>query len=347
MNIIKNGEILDVKGINRNLFLYLNNDIRECYEHESLYFADSIRFTSEKGADGFYHVVRYTDIYTNFAYKMEDYLKGIPPVKSSSSELLFRNILSFDKEKLLITVKCDNDYFEVICCHIGIDYNSEGSPIWRPVDCHFLSHKYKEVEMKELFKIALLNFSCVEESPISIYVRSVERFPPLNELISKRKVVPKKGAATTDYFCKYEEKMPNWALTPNSNKYICKVSEWNNTFNFEICKDDFPLKDYVTDRDGGWFVYLYKECIKSNKIFQTRFDAQSFLSKISMIPNPKFSFSGCSMLELPDSFHATIDFSCSVEELFLELGVDSFLVEKVDYRENIGLTDLTEYQNRK
>lgn len=343
MNIIENGQLCEA-SIKKNLFLYLSDDIKECSESDPLYFAKCLKYINEKGDDGFYHLSRKSQIYTNIYFRLEDCLNGIPSQYHSLFEGKFKAIIPSNKEKLVLTVINDDDFFEVTCSHIKIFYdNHNNQQIWNPVNCQYYSHKYTNEEMDKLFKVALLNFNCYEVSPITTYISFIERIPS-NFEIKKRRFISTVRPGSNQY--KYG--LPLWANGTTSKKYKCILKYQDKKINFKIERDDFPMRNITSDRDGGFYVYLEKDIIDGQIQFKTIYDVQSYILSISNSSNINFIDSTIIPKSgiFPYRFVSEIDYNCSIKELFSELAVEDILTECVSYRDNIDASDLEKYKDR-
>ena len=298
---------------------------------------------------GHYHLVRTSPLYYKYVYELSDN-QDDDHLPSSNVIRSFRGrIVASDGEKLLITVRSEEYFFEVECDYVSI---SEGAGImnFSANNCKFYSHRYSEEEMIKLFMESSEHFYSWLESPHNVYISKIERMPSNIDLSIKFLDSQKPGNMNSwnDYKTNYYAAVPEWGKNLKSEELICSVSvnESTKTICYKIEKDDYKMTNYTTDRDGGWFVYLRREHVEGRKIFKTIYDIQEYFLRIISKSDIKYVFSNKIYLSciFPFNYNTVIVFKTTIETFFSEIEVDDYwtVVEKA--RDNVSLTGLSYYE---
>lgn len=314
-------------------------------------FADNICYECQEDQEhfkGYFQLVRTSPLYYTFAYNIDDDPKNMP-LPSSNFEKEFRGyIVAYDREKLLLTIRCDEFFFEVECDNISISEGSAGIPCWSAVNPKFYSHKYSEEEMKKMYNDSKELFNYWRQRPFTTYISKIERMPSDNEISSKSpysRKIPDNG--WNDHVTNLCLGIPEWGENLNNEDLTCSIiiNSVQKEVLFKIEKDDFKMTNYTTDRDGGWFVYLNKYYVKGLKKFRKVFDIQDYLDRISKKVGVNYRYSGDVNMtcKYPFECKTFITFACDIDEFFSEIEVDDYWTLEEKVRENVSLTGLSDY----
>ena len=316
------------------------------------FFAEHICYECQedpKRDDKFiYHLVRTSPLYYKVVYQIEDNPKDMP---LPSSENSFRgNIEAYDGEKLLLTIRCDDFFFEVECNYISI---SDGTALhidWSARNTKFYSHKYSEEEMEKMYSYSKELFDGGWRTrPFTTYISKIERMNSDADISSKflENRLPF-GFNSPDYNTGYYSGIPKWGENITNEELSCSIIVYSDMKKvvYKIEKDDFKMTNYETDRDGGWFVYLRKDYVEGRKMFKTVYDIQDYLVRIAKKANVNYKYPGEIDLtcKYPFKHETFIPFTCSIDEFFSEIEVDDFYTVKEERRDNVPLTWLSKYE---
>ncbi len=146
MKVYKKGYVVDI-DINQNLLFCNTNDFKKGKLVYSL-FAERICYECQEDQTehfkGYFHLVRTSPLYYTTVCELEDKPNNLP-IPPSSIEREFRGaVVAYDREKLLITIRCDDFFFEVECDYISISEVSAGTVYCSVVNPKFYSDKFSE-----------------------------------------------------------------------------------------------------------------------------------------------------------------------------------------------------------
>ena len=350
MIVYRRGQFYDW-NIKKNLLFCKAEDFLKGELVYSL-FADHISYEcqedQEEHVKGLFHMVRTSPLYYTTVYEIEDNPKDMP-LPTSFIEKEFRGrIVAFDREKLLITIRCEDFFFEIECDNISISEGSAGTIYWSVVNPKFYSHKYSEEEMKTFYNDSRDFINVWRQSPFKAYVSKIERMPSDNDISSKFLNTRRASEySSRDFETNLYSGIPEWGGNINNEDLVCSiiVNSDKKEVLYTIEKDDFKMTDYTTDRDGGWFVYLRKDYVKGLKKFKKVYDIQDYFDRISKKASVKYRYPGEVNLtcKYPFGCENFIHFKCSIDEFFSEIEVDDFWTQEEKMRENVALTGLSDY----
>jgi len=350
MIVYKSGLFFD-KKIKQNL-LFCDND--EFKRGELVYslFAERICYEcqedQEEHVKGLFHIVRTSPLYYKIVYEIEDNPKDMPLPTSYIEKGFKGRIVAYDREKLLLTIRCEDFFFEVECDNISVSEDGAGNIYWFAMTPKFYSHKYNEKEMKTFYNDSTDFINTWRQNPFKTYVSKIERMSSDDEISSKflntRKFNENRWR---DSETNYYSGIPKWGENKTNEVLSCSiiVNSVKKEVTYKIEKDDFKMTDYTTDRDGGWFVYLRKDYVQGLKKFKKVYDIQEYLVRIAKKTNVNYKYTGDDPLicHYPFNYNTFIQFTCSIDELFSEIEVNDFWTVELKERENVSLTGLSEY----
>ncbi len=351
MIIYRRGQFVDW-NIKKNLLFCRAEDFLQGELVYSL-FAEHLCYECQEDQDehvkGLFHMVRTSPLYYTTVYEIEDNPKDMP-LPTSFIEKNFRGrIVAFDREKLLITIRCEDFFFEVECDNISISEGSALNIYWSVVNPKFYSHKYSEEEMKTFYNDSREFINVWRQKPFKAYVSKIERMPSDND-ISLKFLNTRRGPENSwrDFETNLYSGIPEWGINMNNEDLSCSIivnSDKKEVF-YTIEKDDFKMTGHNTDRDGGWFVYLRKDYVKGLKKFKTVYDIQDYLVRISKKANVNYKYPGEVPLNChyPFNYNTFIQFTCNIDEFFSEIEVDDYWTVEEKVRDNVS--DLSYYKEK-
>ena len=226
MIVYRRGQFVDW-NIKKNLLFCRAEDFLQGKLVYSL-FAEHICYECHEDQDehfkGLFHMVRISPLYYTTVYEIEDNPKDMP-LPTSFIEKNFRGrIVAFDREKILITIRCEDFFFEVECDNISISEGSALNIYWSVVNPKFYSHKFSEEEMKTYYNDSRDFINSWRRLPFKTYVSKIERMSSDDEISSKflnNRI--DNGYRSCDSETNYYSGIPKWGENKTNEELSCSI----------------------------------------------------------------------------------------------------------------------------